>query len=318
MKNKIINNYKISLYIIIIVLIILDYLISSFNKNINIKIRNMNITNLLENEINFDETICRFIKGKLKNRIQPFEYEEELSFIISLILCKIPFSFVRFGDGEEHIMTGKPFATARDKWAWNNKDKKFQISLIKSASICKSPNNFIAISCKNWFIISKSVLSFSKCTSSKYMSYATLFINKNYQFFENWLVKFINSKNRWKIILIANSLINKDIKWAYKYYPVPERVVERWNEISNSFLPKLENEAMKNNLIFFVSAGPASNIIISNLITINNKNIYIDLGSAIEIITKGFSTRSYINNGKNSYSRCESFYLKNQIPIYSG
>ena len=80
----------------------------------------MNITNLLENEINFDETICRFIKGKLKNRIQPLEYEEELSFIISLILCKIPFSFVRFGDGEEHIMTGKPFATARDKWAWNN------------------------------------------------------------------------------------------------------------------------------------------------------------------------------------------------------
>ena len=80
----------------------------------------MNITNLLENEINFDETICRFIKGKLKNRIQPFEYEEELSFIISLILCKIPFSFVRFGDGKEHIMTGKPFATARDKWAWNN------------------------------------------------------------------------------------------------------------------------------------------------------------------------------------------------------
>ena len=120
MKNKVINYFKISLYIIIIVLIILDYLISSFNKNINIKIRNMNITNLLENEINFDETICRFIKGKLKNRIQPFEYEEELSFIISLILCKIPFSFVRFGDGEEHIMTGKPFATARDKWAWNN------------------------------------------------------------------------------------------------------------------------------------------------------------------------------------------------------
>ena len=91
MKNKVINYFKISLYIIIIVLIILDYLISSFNKNINIKIRNMNITNLLENEINFDETICRFIKGKQKNRIQPFEYEEELSFIISLILCKIPF-----------------------------------------------------------------------------------------------------------------------------------------------------------------------------------------------------------------------------------
>ena len=94
------------------------------------------------------------------------------------------------------------------------------------------------------------------------MSYSALFINKNFKIFKEWILRFINSKNRWKIILIANSLINKDIKWAYKYYPVPERVVERWNEISYSLLPKLENEAMKNNLIFFVSAGPASNIII--------------------------------------------------------
>lgn len=315
MKNKSYNNNKISLYIIIIFMIILNYLISSFNKNVIINVRNINITNLIENKINFNETICRFVKQKLKKRIRPFDYEEELSFIISLILCKIPFSFVRFGDGEEHIMSGKPFATGRDKWVWNNKDKQFQISLIKSASICKHANNFIAISCKNWFIISKSVLSFSKCTDSRYMSYATLFINKNYQFFENWLVKFINTKNRWKIILIANSLINKDITWAYKYYSIPEHVVEKWNEISNSLLPKLENEAKNNDLIFFVSAGPASNIIISNLITINNKNIYIDFGSAIEIITKGFSTRSYINNGKNSYLRCESFYLKNHILI---
>ena len=43
---------------------------------------------------------------------------------------------------------------------------------------------------------------------------------------------------------------------------------------------------------------------------------YIDFGSAIEIITKGFSTLSYINNGKNSYLRCESFYIKNHIPVY--
>ena len=96
------------------------------------------------------------------------------------------------------------------------------------------------------------------------MSYATVFINKNYQFFQNWLFKFIYSSNRWKIILIANSLINKDISWAYKYYPIPEHMVEKWDELRYSLINKLEEEAKENDKIFFVSAGPAANIINCN------------------------------------------------------
>jgi hypothetical protein len=213
-------------------------------------------------------------------------------------------------------MAGKQFATIRDKWFWNNTNKKFQESLIESSSICINSNNFIAIPCKNWNFISKSILSFSKCNNSKFMSFSTVFINKNFQFFQNWINKFINSSKRWKIILVANSLINKDISWAYKYFPIPDHIVQKWDELKDSLLKKLGNEATNNNLIFFISAGPAANIIITYLIKINNKNIYIDFGSAIEIITKGFSTRSYTKNGKNSLVRCEQFYIENHLPIY--
>ena len=82
-------------------------------------------------------------------------------------------------------MTGKTFESKKDKWFWNNNNQDFKISLIKSSSICVQQNNFIAIPCINWFTISKSILSFSKCKNPKYMSYATVFINKNYQFFQN-------------------------------------------------------------------------------------------------------------------------------------
>ena len=316
--KKINDKYNIFFYNIIFFLTILIFFMSSFilNKKNNIKFSNLNVTELIESEANFDKKICNIIKRKLKNRKQPFDYEGELSFIISLILCKIPFSFIRFGDGEEHIMSGKPFNTSRDKWYWNNKNKNFQKNLIKSSSICSIPNNFVAIPCEKWHTIAESILSFSKCTNSKYMSYASVFINKNFEFFQNWIVKFINSSNRWKIVLVANYLINKDISWAYRYIPIPEHIVENWDKIRISLLHKLEKEAKKNDLIFFVSAGPAANIIISYLIKINNKNIYIDLGSAIEIITKGFSTRFYTKNGKKSLSRCSSFHLENQIPIY--
>ena len=82
-------------------------------------------------------------------------------------------------------------------------------------------------------------------------------------------------------------------------------------------LKKLSDEAKKNELIFFVSAGPAANIIISFLMKINNKNIYIDFGSSIEIITKGYSTRPYTDkNSQYSQQSCESFYIQNKTLIY--
>ena len=89
------------------------------------------------------------------------------------------------------------------------------------------------------------------------------------------------------------------------------------NHIGFKFKYKLSELAKYNNLIFFISAGPAANIIISYLTKVNNKNIYLDFGSSIEFITKGYSTRSYYNkNSKTSKFRCESFILKNKTLIY--
>jgi hypothetical protein len=133
------------------------------------------------------------------------------------------------------------------------------------------------------------------------MSFATLFINRNYHLFKDWIIDFINSSNRWKIILIANSIINKNITWAYKFFPIPDHFIENWDNYTTSLLPKLSSQAKQNNLIFFVSAGPAANVIISHLTKINNNNIYIDFGSSIEFITKGYTTRRYAKNGETAF-----------------
>ena len=231
-------------------------------------------------------------------------------FILNLIQCKIPFSLIRFGDGENAIMRGESFGSKKDKWHWNSNNKKFQKSLIESSNICNSHNSFIGIPCHE---IAKSILSFSNCSSSKYISYSTLFINKNFELFKYWIFGFINSKNRWKIILASNSNINTNIEWAYQFIPIPDNIVENWNNYNQQLLSKLSELAKYNNLIFFISAGPASNIIISYLTRVNNKNIYLDFGSSIEFITKGYSTRSYYNkNSRTSKLRCESFILKNK------
>ena len=135
-----------------------------------------------------------YVKKTLKrlyNRTKPFKYEDELIFILDLISCDIPFSFIRFADGENSIMIGKELKGI-DKWHWNPNNKLFPDSLIESSSICTHDNCFIGIPCKNWFKISQSILSYSNCTSSKLMSYATIFTNKNYKYFKNWIIRFIS------------------------------------------------------------------------------------------------------------------------------
>jgi len=320
-KSNIIK-YNRLFYIFIIFFILFFYLsflykiIRNRNNKNNI-FKNLNIKYLVKKGKTLDNKTCKFIRNISKYRTNPFDFENELIFFISLLSCKIPFSFIRFGDGEEYIMRGEKIGSKADKWFWDPKNQNFRKNLIKSSSICTKKNNFISIPCKNWIESSKSILSFSKCTTAKYMSFATLFINKNYPFFQDFILHFIKNSNRWKIILVANSVINKNISWAYKYFPVPDHIVENWDKIKISFLRKLSVEAKKNNLIFFVSAGPAANIIISTLTKLNNQNIYIDLGSSIEFLTKGYSTRPYSNsNSQYAHQSCEPFLLKNKKLIY--
>ena len=148
------------------------------------------------------------------------------------------------------------------------------------------------------------------------MTYSTLFTNKNFENFKSWILQYINSSNRRKIILVANSIINKNIEWVYKFFPVPDTLVDNWEEYSPLLLSKLSEIAKYKNLIFFISAGPSSNIIISYLVKINSQNIYIDFGSSIEFLTKGYSTRFYSEKEKFSKKGCETFILKDKLLIY--
>ena len=131
-----INVKKMDKHLIKITLIILlSYIFFSFafirNKifinNLN---KNMNITNLIKSEKNSKVSDCVLVKNLFINRTHPFDFENELLFFTNLISCKIPFSFIRFADGENLIMKGQRI-NSPDKWDWNPNNKKFQDSLIK-------------------------------------------------------------------------------------------------------------------------------------------------------------------------------------------
>jgi len=161
-----IKNFSYRFFKIILLNLLIFQHIFIRNKNSKNNLGNINITNLNKNITN--DNACLLIKEKLNNRTNPLEFKNELNFFMDLISCKIPFSFIRFGDGENLIMKGIELKVKVDKWHWDVKNKKFQKSLIESSSICLTNNGFIGLPCKNWIKTSKSILSFSKCSSAKY------------------------------------------------------------------------------------------------------------------------------------------------------
>ena len=293
--------YSFAIFVILLNILSLLFHKKESRKNIFVTDPNENTTNIVRYDKIMSYRDCNDVIKKLNNRTQPLDFKNELLFFIDLISCKIPFSFIRFSDGENFIMKGIKLTKINtiDKWNFNPSNKNFQKRLIESSSICTNPNCFIGLPCKNWISISKSILSFSNCSSGKFMTYSYVFVNKNYPIFKDWIVNFINSSNRWKIILVANSKIGANISWAYKFFPIPTDLVGNWDKLGIHLLSDLSKLAKQNNLIFFISAGPASNIIIHHLSKINKENQYIDFGSSIEFITKGYSTRLYSKNDIN-------------------
>ena len=100
--------------------------------------------------------------------------------------------------------------------------------------------------------------------------------------------------------MVANSIIHKNIAWTYKFFPIPDHLIENWDKYNISLLSVLSHQAKENELIFFISAGP---IIISHL-------------SKIIHILKGYTTLSYAKNGETSLWSCEPFLLKNKSLFY--
>jgi hypothetical protein len=86
----------------------------------------------------------------------------------------------------------------------------------------------------------------------------------------------IGNINVIETILINNFLVNE---WDTKY----EEYFETMKKLGKKY----------TNTLFLISAGPLSCIFIQKLYDSNPYNMYIDVGSSIDIFTKNRTTREY-------------------------
>jgi hypothetical protein len=228
-------------------------------------------------------------------------FEEHLEFFKNKILNKENFVFARYADGERMILNNSPILEGTqayniDNWKYNN-NLIFSKDLYDTCTH-KEHNYYYAISCKCCDPTGQKF--YSDLLRSHNLTFSNLFINANYDNFIN----FVNNLKQ-NVVLIANkNCLNSKYPFnVIKKIPIENDCVNWYEENKDTILKGLKLLSNNyNDTLFFISAGPLSEIIIHNLYLNNPNNMYVDVGSSLDVYTHKKNTRPY--QDKNSqYSK---------------
>lgn len=235
------------------------------------------------------------------------DFKEEFLIMKDRILSKKNFSFLRYGDGEHSLITNTSVlkntqAYLVDHWHYSGTTPTQLGKKLYESLFINSDQVFYGIPSHKQepktytYFIERLLVPYENIT------YADVFINSNFDSFVN----FISNELTESIVLIANKDCNvTSLKFlnVKQFFAVPDNCVEFYETFNQQFENSLNDLIKYKNTLFFVSAGPLSEVIISYLFKLNPENRYVDVGSAIDFFTKGKITRLYMIPG--------NFYNKN-------
>ena len=225
-------------------------------------------------------------------------FVEEFFRIVKLIETQDSFVFVRYGDGEVSLMQGKSItentqAFVVDKWKSYGVNKLGQTLL----ETIKHKDWYFGIPCECCNLNCKNYLIQSIDVSENQLTYANLWVNSNYKLFLQWVQNL-----KIDVVLIGNENgLNNLQKFPFKvleYFKVPNDCVNFYENNSESLITNLNELALKyNKTLFFISAGPLSEVIIHHLYNKNKINKYVDVGSSLDEFIHQKKTRPYMIEG---------------------
>jgi hypothetical protein len=227
----------------------------------------------------------------------------------------IPFAHARYADGEIALSMGKGVgrgsqATDIDGWQAPSQHTKLGKEILESLYHTE-PNYYYAISCDtplyhtdpNYHSISSVIPSISDKNyllshikqDKKYITFANLWINGNY----NMFLEKIKSHRRPTIIIGNQNGENAKFPFEIEnYLSFGNNCVETWEKYSDEIKNILADGFGKiSDRTVFISVGPMSEAIIHNLWKINPTNQYVDVGSALDEYVHGRKTRPYMISG---------------------
>jgi len=231
----------------------------------------------------------------------------DFNYFINKIKNVEPFSLIRPADGEFHILQNNSL-TNIDNWTFIQ-NSKLHNDLTNAIHLASKKCCYVGIPCgccnidmANWYIHNFKL-------HPNYITFANVFVNKNWK---NWVSFLVDEKISF-IFIGPNNLPSQF--YVQHYINIPLYLVNEWDQTGDIYLQNILTEVKKyKNKVFLFSGGPISKILIAHAWNEYPHNIYIDIGSSLDLFTKGSSNREYVIDG-SPLSQLECKFDSNLIKI---
>lgn len=213
-----------------------------------------------------------------------------LDYFLDKLRKKEPFAIMRYGDGEKYILDDRTIQVGTcDNWKYTSGSKMHK-QLLKTLKMTNT-NVYYGVSglsdCPETY-----KYYYNTILNKSNITYANIFVNQNYP----KLVEFLKSFEAGCVLISCNRPETGKIGAVsvIEHVPISDKLVNDWDARCDEYLSIMKTLAARyNRTLFFVSAGPLSEVFIQTMYELNPDNTYVDVGSAIDEFTKGVVTRPY-------------------------
>lgn len=225
------------------------------------------------------------------------DFTEEFNRMWNKILSKTPMAYTRYADGEVALMQGRKVnhesqAFRVDRWSsMGDGITEIGKDLLETLNHT-DPEYYYAISCKCCDPNGQKWLLDNIKQKEENITYSNLWINSNYKLFMNAVGQLSE-----QVYLISNK---RGAEGMYPFdvcgfYGVDDECVKLWSSQKSKIISDMTSIAKEhNNTLYFISAGPLSELLIHHLWLSNPNNRYIDVGSAIDEFVHLTKTRPFM------------------------
>jgi len=229
------------------------------------------------------------------------DFKDDLEFLWYKVETKQPFAFARYADGEIACIQKKRM-TGADGWVLDGTQDMFGSDL-DTALYNRHPDYYYGISCPCCDPDGHQFLKSKLIDHWDHVTYSNLFVNGNHDRALELLGLLPDGAH-----LIAPTVVENLPFLVRGFYAVDTDVVAWYTRDAAKILEDFRAIAKKyTHTLFLFCAGPLSEILIEAMWGANGNNMYVDLGSVLDLQLHGRPTRGFLHEDSPNRKKTCSF-----------
>lgn len=221
----------------------------------------------------------------LVQRQQVSSHSDILMFM-QKIRTRSPIAVIRPSDGEYYVLQNQPLTNV-DHWTFTPGGKLCN-DLTHAIHKASKTGCYVGIPCEcdnpsmaQWYYQTFQLHPF-------YTTFANVFVNANWNTFIQFLVH-----EKISFTYVGPAYTDTFLQ-VEQFIPIPEFLVNDWDNKRDEYIQMIENTVLQHrNRIFLFACGPIAKIMIAHVWAIHPYNIYLDVGSSLDLFMKGSTNRYY-------------------------